>query len=163
MRRERVVREKERALERARAVVNRRFDEDGEEEKGERKRGAGVEEGGSSSKKTKVDGGEDAVAGETSASQPEPTDSAEAMDVDSPAPAKKKRGRISNKDKALIQETLFQEIATSQNIGDTSTPTRATRSSAPKTRKEAFNALAAGAPASASKTKGKGKGKGKAK
>ncbi|KAJ4332326.1 hypothetical protein N0V87_008501, partial [Didymella glomerata] len=70
------------------------------------------------------------------------------LSIETPQPAKKKRGRPSKKDKAAE--------ATPQK----DTPTRATRSSAPKTRSEAFQALASESPA-ASKPKAKGKGKGK--
>ena len=202
MRKERMAKEKERALEKARALTNKKFGDD--EETPKKKRGAeDVEDGeegeGTPAKKTKVaegavqdedadeevdapatapskkkerkakqaSGVADAVAEEqedTGLSQPSASDeglvpaSADTTSVDTATPAKKKRGRPSKKDKAAA------EAATPQK---TDTPTRATRSSAPKTRSEAFQALASGSPASeppsASKAKGKGKSKSKGK
>ena len=182
MRKERMALEKERALEKAKALTNKKFSDD---EATPKKRGAeDVEtEEGTPAKKTKVAESpaqhEDEAAVDTpatapkkrgrkgkqtsevaeeqeeaAASQPDvgAAEEDEAMDVDSPAPAKKKRGRPSKKDKTAA------ETATPQK---TETPTRATRSSAPKTRSEAFQALAAGSPVSASKPKSKGKGKSK--
>jgi exosome complex protein LRP1 len=169
MRKERVAREKERALEKARALTTRKFDEESE---GTKKRGAGEVEGeeGTPNKKRKEEIAEDeeeeeeeeaeeAEQEEADTSIPAPkqrgrskkpqsaTDEAEPLTTDlsieTPQPAKKKRGRPSKKDKAAE-----------------ATPTRATRSSAPKTRSEAFQALASESPA-ASKPKAKGKGKGK--
>lgn len=167
MRKERVAREKERALEKARALTNRKFDEESE---GTKKRGAEEVEGeeGTPNKKRKEeiveDEEEEAEQEEADTSIPAPkqrggskkpqsaTDEAEPLTTDlsieTPQPAKKKRGRPSKKDKAAE--------ATPQK----DTPTRATRSSAPKTRSEAFQALASESPA-ASKPKAKGKGKGK--
>jgi exosome complex protein LRP1 len=188
MRKERMALEKERALEKAKALTNKKFSDD---EATPKKRGAeDVEpEDGTPAKKTKVAGDpaehEDEAAVDTPATAPKKrgrkakqtsdvaeeqedtgasqldatadagaAEEDEAMDVDSPAPAKKKRGRPSKKDKAAATA----ETATPQK---TETPTRATRSSAPKTRSEAFQALAAASPASASKPKSKGKGKSK--
>ena len=208
MRKERMAKEKERALEKARALTNKKFGED--EKTPKKKRGAeDVEDGeegeGTPAKKVKVAEGAvqdeevdeevdtpatapskkkgrkakqasgvadavadaDAVAEEqedTGLSQSSASDEglvpapADTTSVDTATPAKKKRGRPSKKDKAAA------EAATPQK---TDTPTRATRSSAPKTRSEAFQALASGLPASeppsASKAKGKGKGKSKGK
>lgn len=132
LRKERVEREKERALEKARLLTNKKFDE---EEEGGRKRGVeDAEEEATPVKKVRVDEEEEVQKEEEGTPQP-----------------KKKRGRPSKKDRAVA------EAATAQN----DTPTRATRSSAPKTRTEAFQELA-GSPASTSKTK-KSKGRGKAK
>ena len=179
MRKERVAREKERALEKARALTNKKFDE---VEEGSKKRGAEdveeEEEGTPAKKRTGevVDEHENEEEADTPApakkrgrkgkkaeaedeveeAQEEPEAEAEAedaetmdLDVETPQPAKKKRGRPSKKDKAAAEATPQKD-----------TPTRATRSSAPKTRSEAFQELASGSPA-ASKSKGKGKGKGK--
>ncbi|KAF2626065.1 hypothetical protein BU25DRAFT_441152 [Macroventuria anomochaeta] len=150
MRKERMAKEKEHALEKARATMNRKFDE----EETPKKRGAaeGGEEQDTPAKKAKLAktaaGEEDEDLVDTPATAPkkrsrktkqtaeaeeEQEDAAEggeAMDVDSPAPARKKRGRPSKKDKAAASV----EAAPPQETG---TPTRATRSSAPKTRSEA--------------------------
>lgn len=203
MRKERMAKEKERALEKARKMTNKKFSDD--EDTPAKKRSAGEVEGeaeGTPNKKSKMaekdreeeeeedeDEGEDREdeeeieapstgakkkreggkakhtaqddnVEETIASQSGVVAEPGAMDIDSPTPAKKKRGRPSKKDKTA---TASAEIVTPQKTESTSTPVRATRSSAPKTRSEAFQALASGSPASATKTKGKGKGRGKAK
>lgn len=186
MRKERMAREKERALEKARALTNKKF---GDDEATPKKRSAGgEEEEGTPNKKARVDesaaeegyaqeeekeeeavdtpaaapkkrgrkGKKTEVEVEEAQEQPEAegtadaAEEAEAMELDTPAPAKKKRGRPSKKDKAAAEATPQKD-----------TPTRATRSSAPKTRSEAFQALASGSPASATKTKAMGKGRGK--
>jgi exosome complex protein LRP1 len=164
LRKERVEGEKARALEKARRLTNRRF-----EEEAPRKRAAEGEE--TSAKRARVEGGESEeeeeeeeedeekkIAREVDEDDDDDDDEDEAMDLDAPAPAKKKRGRPSKKDKAAAAAAAAG--ATPQK----DTPTRATRSSAPKTRSEAFQALAEGSPAAAKgKGKEKGKGKGKAK
>lgn len=130
MRRERERGERERAVERARGVVNRTFeDEEGEETP--RKRGR-VDDDEEDEEDVEGDAHEEAA----SAVLP-----------------RKKRGRPSKKDRAAT-------TAAAAEANDT--PTRATRSSAaPKTRSEAFDALASGSPAKAQgKAKGKAKGKG---
>ncbi|KAG9202120.1 hypothetical protein G6514_004788 [Epicoccum nigrum] len=163
LRKERVEGEKARALEKARRLTNRRF-----EEEAPRKRAAEGEE--TSAKRARVEGSEseeeeeeedeeNKIAREVDDDDDEEEEK-EAMDLDAPAPAKKKRGRPSKKDKAAAAAAAAG--ATPQK----DTPTRATRSSAPKTRSEAFQALAEGSPAAAKgkgKGKEKGKGKGKAK
>jgi exosome complex protein LRP1 len=162
LRKERVEGEKARALEKARRLTNRRF-----EEEAPRKRAAEGEE--MSAKRARVEGGESEEEEEEEDEEKkiarevdeddDDDDEDEAMDLDAPAPAKKKRGRPSKKDKAAAA-TAAAAGATPQK----DTPTRATRSSAPKTRSEAFQALAEGSPAAAKgKGKEKGKGKGKAK
>lgn len=168
LRKERVVREKERALEKARRLTNRKFSDD---EGTPKKRAVGGEAEGTPKKKTKVDEAveEDendvdtpaalpakrgrkaktVVKGEQEEgddSTPAPTQDSppnEAMDVDSPVPAKKKRGRPSKKDKSASAHTP-------QKAAEESTPARATRSSA-------------GAAGSSATTKGKGKGKSRGK
>lgn len=191
MRKERTQKEKERALEKARKMTNRKF-EGGDEEsvagEGSRKRSVENDDEETPNKKPRAASEEDedeekvdtpapapaskkrgrkgkkaevevedtvgdAAADDTAANDAE----TEAMDVDhvvdldveTPQPAKKKRGRPSKKDKAATEATPSKD-----------TPTRATRSSAPKTRSEAFQELASGSPAGAIK-RGKGKGKGK--
>ncbi|OSS43312.1 hypothetical protein B5807_12027 [Epicoccum nigrum] len=161
LRKERVEGEKARALEKARRLTNRRF-----EEEAPRKRAAEGEE--TEAKRARVEGGESEEEEEEEDEEKkiarevdeddDDDDEDEAMDLDAPAPAKKKRGRPSKKDKAAAAAAAAG--ATPQK----DTPTRATRSSAPKTRSEAFQALAEGSPAAAKgKGKEKGKGKGKAK
>lgn len=146
LRKERVEREKARALEKARKLTNKKFEDT------PKKRAAEDEE--TPVKKARVEDseseGEEEEEGEIAH---EEDDEEEAMDLDAPAPApaKKKRGRPSKKDKAAAGATPQKD-----------TPTRATRSTAPKTRSEAFQALASGSPAAA-KGKGKGKGRGKGK
>ncbi|KAH6619903.1 hypothetical protein C7974DRAFT_398437 [Boeremia exigua] len=136
LRRERERAEKERGLARARALVNKKFEEGGEV-KG-MKRGV-EEEGATPTKRVRVEEDrEEEDEGEVEGGE----------EVASPAPSK--RGRPSKKDRLAA--------ATAQN----DTPPRATRSTAPKTRSEAFQALA-GSPAGGSKPKGKGKAKGKGK
>lgn len=190
LRRERVAREKERALEKARALTNKKFDEEAPRKRAAEE-GEGEEEG-TPKKKRRADTGEEQEgedadtaalapatkrgkkskkskkgevepeaeievedAQEEAEGEAEAGEDAEAMDVDldasTPQPAKRKRGRPSKKDKAAAEA----EATPQKDI-----PTRATRSSAPKTRSEAFEALASGGPASGTK-KGKSKGKGK--
>ncbi|KAJ4340245.1 hypothetical protein N0V95_007539 [Ascochyta clinopodiicola] len=149
MRKERVAREKERGLEKARALTNKKFSDD--EATPVKKRGVQEvedeedEEEGTPAKKSKLDIDVDAdTETETPASNQPPTTT-----TDSPTPAKKKRGRPSKKDRASASTSTPQK---SEEV-PTSTPARATRSSAPKTRSEAFAALAADSPASATKGK----------
>ncbi|KAF3034354.1 hypothetical protein E8E11_003111 [Didymella keratinophila] len=187
MRKERMAREKERALEKARALTNKKFEDEGllAGEQGAKKRGAEeiggplAGEEGTPNKKRKGDAGdeeheeeddeeeaeeeEEDEAADTPAPAPKKrarktkktqAETEEAEDAETPQPAKKKRGRPSKKDKAAAEATPQKDTST---VGH---GTRATRSSAPKTRSEAFQALSSASPA-ASKTKGKGNGKGK--
>ncbi|KAJ4983436.1 Sas10/Utp3/C1D family protein [Stagonosporopsis vannaccii] len=185
MRRERMRGEKERALEKARQLTNRKFDDEGDGEgegdsTPERKRARGdegedlpEEEGegeGEQEQEQEQQGHDDVDAqpaepegrgrgrgrkGRQGADTDDGDDDDMNMDMDinspAPAPAQKKRGRPSKKAKLAADATTPQH----------DTPPRATRSSAPKTRSEAFHALASGSPA-AGAAKGKGK-KGKAK
>lgn len=143
LRKERVEGEKARALEKARKITNKKFEET------PKKRAAEDEE--TPVKKARVEDSESEGEDGEGEIAHEEDDEEEAMDLDAPAPAKKKRGRPSKKDKAAAGATPQKD-----------TPTRATRSTAPKTRSEAFQALASGSPA-AGKGKGKGKGRGKGK
>jgi exosome complex protein LRP1 len=145
LRKERVEGEKARALEKARKIVNKTFEEEGVP----RKRAAEGEE--TSVKKARVGDSESEGEEEEGEIAQEEEEEEEVMDLDAPAPAKK-RGRPAKKEKAAAAEATPLK----------DTPTRATRSSAPKTRSEAFQSLAAGSPAAA-KGKGKGKGRGKGK
>ena len=148
LRKERVEGEKARALEKARMVTNKKFDEETTP-----KKRAVEEEDVTPAKKARVEHSESEGEDEEGGVVQEEDEDEEAMDLDAPAPEKKKRGRPSKKDKAAAAAG-----ATPQK----DTPTRATRSTAPKTRSEAFQALASGSPAAA-KGKGKGKGRGKGK
>jgi exosome complex protein LRP1 len=181
LRQARMKAEKERALEKARKLTNKKFSddeatpgkravEDADEEQStpNKKRKGGAEEEqqgeqdkdtpapapkkrGRKSKKTDLEGDDTQEDPSPDAHEDAGADDvdAEAMDLDTLAPAKKKRGRPSKKDKAAAGATPQKD-----------TPTRSTRSSAPKTRTEAFQALASGSPtASSSKAKGKGRGK----
>lgn len=143
LRKERVEGEKARALEKARKITNKKFEET------PKKRAAEDEE--TPVKKARVEDSESEGEDGEGEIAHEEDEEEEAMDLDAPAPAKKKRGRPSKKDKAAAGATPQKD-----------TPTRATRSTAPKTRSEAFQALASGSPA-AVKGKGKGKGRGKGK
>lgn len=143
LRKERVEGEKARALEKARKITNKKFEET------PKKRAAEDEE--TPVKKARVEDSESEGEDGEGGIAHEEDEEEEAMDLDAPAPAKKKRGRPSKKDKAAAGATPQKD-----------TPTRATRSTAPKTRSEAFQALASGSPA-AVKGKGKGKGRGKGK
>ena len=143
LRKERVEGEKARALEKARKITNKKFEET------PKKRAAEDEE--TPVKKARVEDSESEGEDGEGEIAHEEDEEEEAVDLDAPAPAKKKRGRPSKKDKAAAGATPQKD-----------TPTRATRSTAPKTRSEAFQALASGSPA-AVKGKGKGKGRGKGK
>lgn len=147
LRKERVEGEKARALEKARKLTNKKF-----EEETPKKRAA--EDDDTPAKKVRVEDSESEGEDEEGEIAHEEDDEEETMDLDAPAPAKKKRGRPSKKDKA--------GAAAAGATPQKDTPTRATRSTAPKTRSEAFQALASGSPAAA-KGKGKGKGRGKGK
>lgn len=156
LRRQKMEGEKARALEKARRLNKKFDDEEGEahvEEGMEKTRVGGQESGTGSGSEGEAEAevvvdkeGAKARKGKRSAENKRDGDDGEAE-----APAKKKRGRPSKKDKAGA------ETATPQK----DTPSRATRSTAPKSRSEAFQALAAGSPATKTKGKGKGKGKGK--
>jgi exosome complex protein LRP1 len=151
LRKERVEGEKARALEKARKLTNKKFDE---EDVVPRKRAA--EGDVTPAKKARVEDKDSGSEGESEEGEiAQEEDDEEVMDLDAPAPARK-RGRPAKKEKAAAAAAAAG--ATEQK----DTPTRATRSSAPKTRSEAFQALAAGSPAAA-KGKGKGKGRGKGK
>ncbi|KAF3032458.1 hypothetical protein E8E12_002121 [Didymella heteroderae] len=191
LRKERMAREKERALEKARALTNKKFDDNEEEEETRSKKrgaeGADGEDGTPNKKRrehvaeeqrdddeahtpapakkrgrkgkkpaveveeTQEEQGAEAEAEAEAKVEAGAAAGEEAMDLDAetPQPAKKKRGRPSKKDKVAPEATPHKD-----------TPTRATRSSAPKTTNEAFQALASASPA-ASKSKAKGKGRGK--
>lgn len=161
LRKERLAKEKERALEKARAVTNKKFVDD--DDNTPRKRGADAveDDDGTPNKKSRLDAvhSDPAAPPNTTidADEDENADAAAAAEP-TPTPAKKKRGRPSKKDKATATAADDAEASTPQKP-DIATPTRATRSSAPKTRGEAPEA----SKGTGGSGKGKGRGKGKSK
>lgn len=154
LRRQKMEGEKARALEKARRLNKKFDDEEGEadvEEGMEKTRVGGQESGNGSEGEAEAEVGADKESAKARKAKRSAEDERDGDDGEAEAPAKKKRGRPSKKDKAGA------ETATPQK----DTPSRATRSTAPKSRSEAFQALAAGSPATKTKGKGKGKGKGK--